>query len=105
MHQINKNASKSKKLYEMKQPLAILQKLKLMFTSYAELFSSSITEKVIHGVLKERSRLKLSGITFIQCYSERYFFITLRISITPHNRFMRNPVLPWIFVYFTQCIT
>ena len=65
MHQINKNVSKSKKLYEMKQPLAILQKLKLMFTSYAELFSSSITEKVIHGVLKERSRLKLSGITFI----------------------------------------
>ena len=56
----------------MKQPLEILIKLKLIFASYAELFNGSVAEKVMQSFsfLKKRSRLKLSRITFMQCYAE-----------------------------------
>ena len=36
----------------------------------------------VFGLLKKRSRLKLSAITFMQCYAERHFFISL---LYPYN--------------------
>ena len=62
----------------------ILIKLKFMFMSYFELFNGAVTEKVMRyfGLLKKISRLKLSRITFMQCYAERHFFISLPY---PHN--------------------
>ena len=55
-------------LDKMKQPLEMLIKLKLMFTSYAELFNGKLCR--VFGFLKKRSRLKLSRITLMQCYAE-----------------------------------
>ena len=45
----NQNASKRKMQDKMKQPIEILIKLKLMFTSYSELFNGSVTGKVMRS--------------------------------------------------------
>ena len=66
MHQIK--VPLKKMLDKMKQPLEMLIKLKLMFTSYAELFNGKLCR--VFGFLKKRSQLKLSRITFMQCYAE-----------------------------------
>ena len=49
-------------LDKMKQPLEILIKLKLMFTSYAELFDDSIMEKVMGSFCSSQN--KKSAQTF-----------------------------------------
>ena len=68
----------------MKHPLEILIKLKLMFTSYAELFNASIKEKVMRSFRSPQSKKSAQTFPhkFMQCYAERYFFISLPY---PHN--------------------
>ena len=75
---------KEKCWIKMKQLLEILIKVKLMFTSYAELLNGLIMKKVIRG-FRSPQKKKLAQtfrITFMQCYAERYFFISLPY---PHN--------------------
>ena len=80
MHQI-KMPLKEKYWIKMKQPLEILIKLKLMFTSYAELLNSSIMKKVMRSFRSPQK--KKSAQTFLHnvytvLYGKIFFhFITV----------------------------
>ena len=76
MHQI-KMPLKEKCWIKMKQPLEILIKLKLMFTSYVELLNGSIMKKVMRN-FGSPQKMKSAQT----CYVETYFFISLPY---PHN--------------------
>ena len=68
-------------LDKMKQPLEILIKLKLMITSYAELFNDSVMEKVMQSFCSSLN--KKSAQTFpynlyaVLCGKTFFHFITL----------------------------
>ena len=76
MHQI-KMPLKEKYWIKMKQPLEILIKLKLMFTSYAELLNSSIMKKVMRSFRSPQKKKSAQTFLHMQRYAERYFFISL----------------------------
>ena len=92
----------------MKQPLEILIKLKLVFTSYMELFNGSITERsyvdFLVSLKKKQLQTFLHNVYAVLC-KKIFFSFHNRIHLTRQNRFMRNPVNPCIFAYFAQCRT
>ena len=80
MHQI-KMTLKEKWWIKMKQPLEILIKLKLMFTSYAELLNCSVMKKVMPSFRSPQK--KKSAQTFphnvyaVLCGEMFFHFITV----------------------------
>ena len=90
----------------MKQPLEILMKLKLVFTSYTELFNGSITERSYADLLVSSKKKQVQTFphkVYAVLCEKIFFSFHNRIHLTRQNRFMRNPVNPCIFAYFAQC--
>ena len=92
----------------MKQTLEILIKLKLMLTSYTELFNGSITENIMRSFWcpqkKNPAQTFPYNIYAVLCGKIFIHFITVStIHKTRQNKFMRNPMYPPLFAYFAQC--
>ena len=68
-------------LDKMKQPLEILIKLKLMFTSYAELFNGSITEKIMRSFWSPQKQKSVQtfphNVYAVSCGKIFFDFITV----------------------------